>query len=257
MPRPAFDSRVLSLLAAPDSIVRSLNEAVNYQFGFDITSSWGYQLLVRSFAWLLAFGALVLVGLNMIVVVEPHQQAVKLSGGAIVGGVHGSGIMWKAPWPFATAAVYDIDRIRSVHLTARRVEDPDVQAWSKGHQDRHEAGPVHRGRRTGGARCRHRCESPVPPGSRPRPSCSRSWTPRSASTTGSGPTACWTTCSSPRRGAGAPAAQHAGERPQGAGAPRRDPAPVGLALGEVIAEGRGALAGTGAAPADPGRPGTT
>jgi len=131
VPRAAFDSRVLSLLAAPESIVRSLNEAVNYQFGFDITSSWGYQLLVRSFMWLLAFGALVLVGLNMIVVVEPHQQAVKLSGGAIVGGVHDSGIMWKAPWPFATAAVYDIDRIRSVHLTARRVEDPDVQAWSK------------------------------------------------------------------------------------------------------------------------------
>ncbi|MHC4775283.1 MAG: SPFH domain-containing protein, partial [Planctomycetota bacterium] len=131
VPRPAFDSRVLSLLAAPESIVRSLNEAVNYQFGFDITSSWGYQLLVRSFAWLLAFGAVVLVALNMIVVVEPHQQAVKLRGGAIVGGVHGSGLMWKAPWPFATAAVYDIDRIRSLHLTARRVEDPDVQAWSE------------------------------------------------------------------------------------------------------------------------------
>ena len=27
VPRPAFDSRVLSLLAAPDSIVRSINEA--------------------------------------------------------------------------------------------------------------------------------------------------------------------------------------------------------------------------------------
>ncbi|MHC4613277.1 MAG: SPFH domain-containing protein [Planctomycetota bacterium] len=131
VPRAAFDSRVLSLLAAPESIVRSLNEAVNYQFGFDITSSWGYQLLVRSFAWLLAFGAVVLVALNMIVVVEPHQQAVKLSGGAIVGGVHGSGVMWKAPWPLATAAIHDIDRIRTVHLTARRVEDPDVQAWSK------------------------------------------------------------------------------------------------------------------------------
>jgi regulator of protease activity HflC (stomatin/prohibitin superfamily) len=131
VPRPAFDSRILSLLAAPESIVRSLNEAVNYQFGFDITSSWGYRLLIRSFGWLLAFGALVLVGVNMIVVVEPHQQAVKLSGGAVVGGVYGSGIMWKAPWPFATAAVYDIDRIRSVHLTARRIEDPQVQVWSE------------------------------------------------------------------------------------------------------------------------------
>jgi regulator of protease activity HflC (stomatin/prohibitin superfamily) len=131
VPRPAFDSRVLSLLAAPESIVRSLNQAVNYQFGFDITSSWGYRLMIRTFGWLLAFGVVVLVALNMIVVVEPHQQAVKLSGGAIVGEVHGSGIMWKAPWPVASAAVYDIDRIRRLHLTARRVEDPDVQVWSE------------------------------------------------------------------------------------------------------------------------------
>ena len=47
-PRASFDSSSLSLLAQPGSVVRSINEAVNYQFGFDITSSWGYQLLLRS-----------------------------------------------------------------------------------------------------------------------------------------------------------------------------------------------------------------
>ncbi|MCH6550405.1 MAG: hypothetical protein IH804_00115, partial [Planctomycetes bacterium] len=119
-PRPAFDSKVLSYLAAPDSIVRSINEAVNYQFGFDVTSSWGYQLLLRSFFWLLAFGAGVLVLLNTMVVVEPHQQAVRLRGGEIVGDVHGSGIMWKLPWPLETAAVYDVGRVRRLVLTARR-----------------------------------------------------------------------------------------------------------------------------------------
>ncbi len=130
VPRPAFDSRVLSLLAAPESIVRSLNEAVNYQFGFDITSSWGYQLMLRSFGWLLAFGAVVMVLLNMIVVVEPYQQAVKLSGGEIIGDVHLSGIMWKLPWPFETANVYDVGRVRSLPLTAQRIENPEVEVWS-------------------------------------------------------------------------------------------------------------------------------
>jgi regulator of protease activity HflC (stomatin/prohibitin superfamily) len=130
VPRPAFDSRVLSLLAAPESIVRSLNEAVNYQFGFDITSSWGYQLMIRSVGWLLAFGVLVQVALNTMVVVEPSQQALKLAGGAIVGDVHGSGIMWKLPWPIQTAAVYDVGSIRELSLTARRIEEKDVQVWS-------------------------------------------------------------------------------------------------------------------------------
>ena len=124
VPRPAFDSRVLSLLAAPDSLVRSLNEAINYQFGFDVTSSWGYQLLLRSFAWLLGFGVLVLLLLNMMVVVEPHQQAIVLSGGRIVGEtteekVRAPGLTWKLPWPLQTAEVYDVARIRELSLTPR------------------------------------------------------------------------------------------------------------------------------------------
>lgn len=135
VPRPAYDSRVLSLLAVPESVVQTLSEAVNYQFGFDVTSSWGYQLMLRSFGWLLGFGVVVMIGLNMMVVVEPHQQAVKLAGGAIVGEpgeqVHEAGIMWKLPWPLQTAAVYDVSRIRKLPLTAQRLEHPDVQLWSR------------------------------------------------------------------------------------------------------------------------------
>ncbi|MHC5023917.1 MAG: SPFH domain-containing protein [Planctomycetota bacterium] len=139
VPRPAFDSRILSFFAAPDNLVRSINEAINYQFGFDITSSWGYQLLLRSFVWLLALGAIVLIGLNTMVVVEPQQQALKLAGGAIVGeagqAVHGSGIMWKLPWPLESAEVYDVSRIRELPLTARRLRDsndrlPGVRLWT-------------------------------------------------------------------------------------------------------------------------------
>jgi modulator of FtsH protease HflK len=131
VPRPAFDSKALSLLAAPDNIVRSLNEAVNYQFGFDVTSSWGYQLLLRSFVWLAILGVAALVLLSTMVVVEPHQQAVKLRGGKIVGNkVYGSGVMWKWPWPIETAAVYDVSRLRSVWLTPKVKEWPRAHLWS-------------------------------------------------------------------------------------------------------------------------------
>ena len=138
VPRPAFDSKVLSLLAAPDNLVRSINEAVNYQFGFDITSSWGYQLLLRSVAWLLGLGVVVAIAMSTMVIVEPHQQAVRLAGGALVGQadqrVHDSGIMWKLPWPFQSAQVYDVTRIRQLDLTARRrpvrEDRPDVRLWS-------------------------------------------------------------------------------------------------------------------------------
>lgn len=132
VPRPAFDSKVLSLVATPDSLVRSLNEAVNYQFGFDVTSSWGYQLLLRSVVSLLAVGVIALVLMSMMVVIEPHQQAIKLRGGAIVDNrIHESGLMWKLPWPLETADIYDVTRIRSLHLTARVLKPAEVESWSE------------------------------------------------------------------------------------------------------------------------------
>jgi regulator of protease activity HflC (stomatin/prohibitin superfamily) len=142
-PRPAFDSRILSILAAPDTLVRSINEAVNYQFGFDVTSTWGYQLLMRSVAKLLGIGAAVMLLLSTMVVVEPHQQAVRLTGGRLAEErVHDSGLLLKWPWPFQTASVHDVTRIRSLPLTAVRTPralESGVNIWTsdlKGKTDR-------------------------------------------------------------------------------------------------------------------------
>ncbi len=128
-PRPAFDSRVLGLLAAPDNIVRSINEAINYQFGFEITSSWGYRLLLRSFAALLVLGAVVLVLLSTVVVVGPGQQAVRLRGGRVVGDVHQGTLLLKWPWPFETAEVVDVATIRSLTLGPKPFPVGSVNLW--------------------------------------------------------------------------------------------------------------------------------
>lgn len=120
-PRAAYDSRGLSLLATPDNFVRSLNDAVNYQFGFDITSSWGYQLLLRSSAWLIVLGLIVLVGLSTLSVVGGREQGLRLRSGAIVGTggsqVRDSGFFWKLPWPLETTSLYDVGKVRELPLT--------------------------------------------------------------------------------------------------------------------------------------------
>ena len=130
-PRPAFDSRVMSLLAAPDSIVRSINEAVNYQFGFDITSSWGYQLLLRSIAWLMVFAVVALLLLSTIVVVEPNQQGVRLRFGQVVGAVRQGELVFKLPWPFETVETYDVGRLRDLPLGPVEELYPEINSWSR------------------------------------------------------------------------------------------------------------------------------
>lgn len=129
-PRPAFDSKTLSLFASPDSLVRSLNDAINYQFGFDITSSWGYQLFIRSAIWLFCLAVIVLLAMSTLVIVEPTQQAVRIRQGAIIGDVHSAGPMFKLPWPIEDSIVENVTHIRTLPLTFTWKNDRKVILWT-------------------------------------------------------------------------------------------------------------------------------
>jgi len=132
-PRASFDSPSLSLLAQPGSVVRSINEAVNYQFGFDITSSWGYQLLLRSGVGLGGLAIVVLLCMSTVVVVGPREEGLRLRSGAIVGGtdsgVHGAGPFLKLPWPIEAARLWDVSVVRDLAATPVPIVEPDYYDW--------------------------------------------------------------------------------------------------------------------------------
>ncbi len=111
LPRPAFDSRLMGLLAAPDRIAENVGEAVNYQFGIDVTSSWFYQLLSKWIALFVVIGLGIGWLMSSMVVVEPHERGLILTNGVISEplvsfgdrgeGDVGPGLHIKWPWPFS------------------------------------------------------------------------------------------------------------------------------------------------------------
>ena len=100
--RPAFESRLLGLVAAPDRVAESIGDALNYQFGVDVTGSWFYRLLQRSVALLLLLGGLIAWGLTSLVVVQPHQRAMILTFGKVDRADVGPGLHVKWPWPVSS-----------------------------------------------------------------------------------------------------------------------------------------------------------
>ncbi len=121
--RPAFDSRLLSWLTNPESIAVAINEAVNYQFGFQVSRSWFYQLLGRAVTPLFVFGLLTLMALSCLVVVAPHEQAIVTRFGRIVlneqqtgDAVLGPGLSFKLPWPISRAEKYPVGRIQQIMI---------------------------------------------------------------------------------------------------------------------------------------------
>ena len=124
-PRPAFDSRLLGVFGAPGGAVASLNEAINYQFGFDVTGGLLYRLVTRALAWLVLGGLLALLLLSSVYVVEPHQQAIETGvGGA--SGPHGPGLHLKAPWPVGRVELYDTERLRTLRIGSHGDRAPDA-----------------------------------------------------------------------------------------------------------------------------------
>jgi len=111
-PRPAFDSRLLGLLAAPDRIAANIGEAVNYQFGVDVTGTWFYQLLSKMVLWLVGMGVVIAWLMTTLVVVEPHERGLILTNGRVSSPLFsfgeqgendiGPGLHIKLPWPLAT-----------------------------------------------------------------------------------------------------------------------------------------------------------
>ncbi|HLO42614.1 MAG TPA: SPFH domain-containing protein, partial [Phycisphaerales bacterium] len=107
--RPAFDSRILAFIAAPDRIAQSISEAINYQLGFEVSSSWFYQLLARRIVLLVVMAVVVVWGLSAFSVVQPDQRAMVLRFGRYNRELE-PGLNVKFPWPIERVEVPEYSR---------------------------------------------------------------------------------------------------------------------------------------------------
>ncbi len=133
--RPAFDSRILGLLALPGGIAKTLQEAVNYQFGFEVTRGWFWKLLEKAALPLFLFGIAVLLGASCVVVVEPHQQALVFRLGALQDKPLGPGLHAKWPWPLATVELHDVTRIHEIRVGSGGAAEADEEGHAHGAEE--------------------------------------------------------------------------------------------------------------------------
>lgn len=135
LPRPAFDSRVLGLLTAPESLGQVVGDLINYQFGVEVSRSWLYQLLGRSVTPLSILGGAVLLALSTLVVVGPDEQGVILRFGAVQGAARTPGLHLKLPWPIETAATYPVGKVLQITVSSdpagRSTSDAGI-LWTSG-----------------------------------------------------------------------------------------------------------------------------
>ncbi len=137
-PRPAFDSRLLGLFSEPGGIARSIADAVNYQFGFEVSSSWLYKLLERAALPLVGFAVLVLFAASSFVIVQADQEAVVERFGDPCR-LLGPGLHVKLPWPFDVAYKVSTQQLQQCNLGISAEEDAskdpnELILWTNKHE---------------------------------------------------------------------------------------------------------------------------
>lgn len=131
VPRPAFDSRLLGALTAPESLGRIIADTVNYQFGFEISRSWFYQLLSRAVMPLILFATCVMFALSCIVIIEPHEAGIISRFGAVIREQVEPGMHFKLPWPIEDYETYPVARVQEVSFgTILSGTDDAAILWS-------------------------------------------------------------------------------------------------------------------------------
>lgn len=126
LPRPAFDSRLLGLLTAPESLGQVVGELINYQFGVEVSRSWLYRLLGQAITPLALLCGAVLLALSTLTIVGPDEQGVVTRFGAIRGGVLSPGVHLKAPWPIETALAYPVGKVLQITVSSDPAGRGDV-----------------------------------------------------------------------------------------------------------------------------------
>ncbi len=136
---------LLALVAEPGGIASSIAEAMNYQFGFEVSQTWFYQLLQKWFALLVVVGIVSLWLLTCVLIVQPDEHAVIERFGRQVNAAspYGPGFYWKLPWPIDVARKYETSRLHQIIVgfkqfdaepVPHREDAAQVALWS---DDRH------------------------------------------------------------------------------------------------------------------------
>jgi modulator of FtsH protease HflK len=115
--RPVYDSRLAGLLGQPESLFTTAAKTIDYQFGFNVSETWFFQLLKKNLLVLLLAQLAILLLSTCVVFIDAGEQAVlERFGKPVAGGVLTPGAHFKLPWP--------VDRI--YHYRTEQIQTFDV-----------------------------------------------------------------------------------------------------------------------------------
>jgi regulator of protease activity HflC (stomatin/prohibitin superfamily) len=134
-PRPAYDSRLLGMLAESRGLVRTAADTLDYQFGFKVSDTWFFRFMERAIAPLILFQAVTLWLLTCLFIVYSGEEAVIERWGRPLKGRETlkPGLHLKWPWPIDVARRYPVERVEMLMVGEQIREEAEGTLWTESH----------------------------------------------------------------------------------------------------------------------------
>jgi len=133
--RPLYESRVVGLLAQPESLFTTAAQTLDYQFGFKVSETWFFQACKKNLPILLLVQLAVLLLSTTVYFVDAGEQAVLEHYGK-PAGVYGPGAHFKLPWPADKIFRFRTEQIQSFdvgYTPDAQSESARIILWTVGH----------------------------------------------------------------------------------------------------------------------------
>src|SRR5271170_2012234 len=125
--RPIYDSRLTGLLAQPESLFTTAAQALDYQFGFNVSETWFFRLLQKNLAYLILAQLAVLFLSTCVVFVDAGEQVVLEHFGKPMDAPLTAGAHFKLPWPIDKTYRYRTEQIQTIYVGFTPDEGKDEQ----------------------------------------------------------------------------------------------------------------------------------
>ena len=131
--RLLYQSRLVGLIAKPENLFTTAGDVLNYQFGFKVSETWGYQFLRERLGVLIGIQIILFWLSTSIVVIKPSEvgKQVDVLGGDAALKTLEPGFHLKMPWPFASVERFYPKQVHSFIVGLQPSEDFEITGRSK------------------------------------------------------------------------------------------------------------------------------
>jgi regulator of protease activity HflC (stomatin/prohibitin superfamily)/drug/metabolite transporter superfamily protein YnfA len=133
--RPLYESRVVGLLAQPESLFTTAAQTLDYQFGFKVSETWFFQAVQKNLSTLLLVQFTALILSTTVVFIDAGEQAVVEHFGR-PAGTFGPGAHLKLPWPMDKIYRFRTEQIQSFavgYTPDQQSETANTVLWTVAH----------------------------------------------------------------------------------------------------------------------------